>query len=233
MPNTADIALPPEFVEKMRKLHDSMFPAAFEFDTKIYDNVAKFAHAVIQADREAGRAGRATQDVFVELRALTEALLTRSDDDYLRRQIDSAVEVMAERGCTPPVPWPDKDFGIAVWGRAGDAGGVWVPGKLIRFLEGAAPLNGTWFGDALPDTVGRYWWRKLLRAAAPQPPRVDKSAEAAMVPIGWQFRFVFPGHASNWRSVLELPMSEMRDGDGFKYERRFVYAPLAAAGEQP
>lgn len=121
IPNTAPTeALPPEFVEKMRQLHNSMFPAAFEFDTGIYDNVAKFAHAVIQQDR-AIRAGDAPRDVFAELRALTEALLTRADADYLGRQIDAAVKAMAERRCLPPVPWPDEDFGIAVWGRTGDA----------------------------------------------------------------------------------------------------------------
>lgn len=182
------------------------------------DQVFAYARAAIAADRTI-RAGDAPRDVFAELRALTEALLTRADADYLRRCVDAAVKAMAERRCLPPVPWPDEDFGIAVWGRAGDSGprpinwpyiarreeyteaevmsyaretlasnragnaaaadGVWVPRELIAFLEGAAPLNGTWFSDVLPDTVGRYWWRKLLRAAASQPPRVDKSAEAA------------------------------------------------------
>lgn len=44
-------------------------------------------------------------------------------------------------------------------------------------------------------------------------------------PIGWQFRFVFPTHKSNWKSVLELPIQDMKEGDGFRYETRPVYAP--------
>jgi hypothetical protein len=60
-------------------------------------------------------------DAFPALRAPTEALLTRADADYLRRQVDAAVVVMASRGCLPPAPWPDEDFGIAVWGRARQA----------------------------------------------------------------------------------------------------------------
>lgn len=52
-------------------------------------------------------------------------------------------------------------------------------------------------------------------------------------PIGWQFRFKFPTHVSNWRSVLALPMSDMKSGDGFEYETRYVYvlADLAAQAD--
>jgi hypothetical protein len=74
------------------------------------------------------------QDVFVELRALTEALLTRADADYLRRQVDAAIEVMAERGYSPPTPWPDEDFGVAVWGRSRAAS---EPGEVARLAEEA------------------------------------------------------------------------------------------------
>lgn len=59
-----------------------------------------------------------TQAEFNALRALTEALLTHADADYLRRQIDTAVKVMADHGCSPPVPWTDESFGLVVWGVA-------------------------------------------------------------------------------------------------------------------
>lgn len=63
-----------------------------------------------------GAAPQATDGAFAALRALTEAVLTRADNDYLRRQLDAAVKVMAARGCESPVPWPDTDFGVANWG---------------------------------------------------------------------------------------------------------------------
>jgi hypothetical protein len=49
-------------------------------------------------------------DAFPALHALTEAVLTRADNDYMARRIDEAVQVMASRGWTPPVPWPDPEF---------------------------------------------------------------------------------------------------------------------------
>jgi hypothetical protein len=52
-----------------------------------------------------------------------------------------------------------------------------------------------------------------------------QSEPQAVEPIGWQFRHVFPTHASEWHSVLALPMNEMRGRDGCRYETRLVYAP--------
>lgn len=45
---------------------------------------------------------------FAALRALTEALLTGADPDYLHRQIDTAVKVMRMHGVETPVPWPPR-----------------------------------------------------------------------------------------------------------------------------
>ncbi len=34
--------------------------------------------------------------------------------------------------------------------------------ELIRFLQGAGPLDGVWFGDPHPTEKGAFWWRKRL-----------------------------------------------------------------------
>ena len=39
--------------------------------------------------------------------------------------------------------------------------------EVIEFLFGKAPLDGVWFGDPHPTEKGAFWWRKHLRAAAP------------------------------------------------------------------
>lgn len=49
---------------------------------------------------------RAAPDAYPALQALTEAILTKADADYMARQLDSAVAVMATRGWSTPVPWP-------------------------------------------------------------------------------------------------------------------------------
>lgn len=67
--------------------------------------------------------------------------------------------------------------------------------------------------------------KQALQAASPE---VNVEARGLQA-IGWQFRFKFPTHTSNWKSVLELPMSEIKAGDGFKYETRYVYARTAQA----
>ncbi|SEL13745.1 hypothetical protein SAMN05216359_105335 [Roseateles sp. YR242] len=46
------------------------------------------------------------QDAFPALQTLTEAILTRADADYMRRQLDEAVRIMGTRGWSPPVPYP-------------------------------------------------------------------------------------------------------------------------------
>jgi hypothetical protein len=93
----------------------------------------------------------ALQDAFPALRALTEALLTRADNDYLRRQVDAAVRVMAAHGCEPPTPWPDEGFGIAVWGHAlnATAQGMWQPIETApktghTLLLGYSNSHGHW-----------------------------------------------------------------------------------------
>ena len=52
--------------------------------------------------------------------------------------------------------------------KAGDS--VVVPADLIRFLDGAGPLQGYWFGEKRAFERGAFWWRKYLPklAAAPK-----------------------------------------------------------------
>jgi hypothetical protein len=46
-----------------------------------------------------------------------------------------------------------------------------VPVEMLEFLDGAAPLDGVWFGDPNPKIDGgEYWWRSVLRAAIAAPP---------------------------------------------------------------
>lgn len=92
-------------------------------------------------------------DAFPALRALTEALLTRADPDYLRRQIDAAVKVMAARGCEPPTPWPDPiEVALsdeAIWRNdrimeANAVAGLGLPmpvlGRLVRAVAASIAL---------------------------------------------------------------------------------------------
>lgn len=44
--------------------------------------------------------------------------------------------------------------------------GYRISEEMLRFLHGAGPLEGVWFGDYLPGTRGRYWWRKRLPEVA-------------------------------------------------------------------
>ena len=37
--------------------------------------------------------------------------------------------------------------------------------EFIKFLHGAVPWNGTWFGEYAPGEKGAYWWRKHLDEA--------------------------------------------------------------------
>ena len=37
--------------------------------------------------------------------------------------------------------------------------------EFIKFLHGAVPWNGTWFGEYAPGERGAYWWRKHLDEA--------------------------------------------------------------------
>jgi hypothetical protein len=62
-------------------------------------------------------------ETFEALRALTEALLTRASNAALRHWLNMAVGIMADRDCSPPVPWPDESFGVAVWNAKGAAHG--------------------------------------------------------------------------------------------------------------
>lgn len=59
---------------------------------------------------EAFQAGTASRDAEIAelveaLRYLAEAILTKADADYTRRQMDEAVRVMELHGITMPVPY--------------------------------------------------------------------------------------------------------------------------------
>lgn len=45
---------------------------------------------------------------------------------------------------------------------------VLVRKDVVDFLQGAAPLDGVWFGDS-PEGKPHYWWRRYLdRKPAPR-----------------------------------------------------------------
>ena len=52
---------------------------------------------------------------------------------------------------------------------------------LIAFLQGAAPLDGVWFGERHPTEKGAFWWRKRLAALASQ--QAVKGE-----PVAWMYR---------------------------------------------
>ena len=51
------------------------------------------------------KAERQRDELVAALRYLVEAILTRADADYMKRQMDEAVRVLALYGITPPVPY--------------------------------------------------------------------------------------------------------------------------------
>ena len=56
--------------------------------------------------------------------------------------------------------------------------------EFIKFLHGAVPWNGTWFGEYAPGEKGAYWWRKHLDeaiAALIAAPAAPQQAE----PVAW------------------------------------------------
>ena len=100
--------------------------------------------------------------------------------------------------------------------------------EFIKFLHGAVPWNGTWFGEYAPGEKGAYWWRKhldeaiaALIAAPAAPQQVEPVAQ-----IGWadEFGNLFPmgawkptqrthhdSHKAAWRPVfLHPPADEVR-----------------------
>ena len=62
--------------------------------------------------------------------------------------------------------------------------------EFIKFLHGAVPWNGTWFGEYAPGEKGAYWWRKHLDEAiaaliaAPAAPQQAEPVE--IVPRVWR-----------------------------------------------
>ena len=101
--------------------------------------------------------------------------------------------------------------------------------EFIKFLHGAVPWNGTWFGEYAPGEKGAYWWRKhldeaitALVAAPAAPQQVEPVAQ-----IGWadEFGNLFPmgawkpaqrthhdAHKTAWRPVfLHPPAAEVQE----------------------
>ena len=100
--------------------------------------------------------------------------------------------------------------------------------EFIKFLHGAVPWNGTWFGEYAPGERGAYWWRKHLDEAiaaliaAPAAPQQAEPVEQ----IGWadEFGNIFPlgawkpaqrtyhdSHKTAWRPVfLHPPAAEVQ-----------------------
>ncbi len=100
--------------------------------------------------------------------------------------------------------------------------------EFIKFLHGAVPWNGTWFGEYAPGERGAYWWRKHLDEAiaaliaAPAAPQQAEPVEQ----IGWadEFGNLFQmgawkpaqrthhdSHKTAWRAVyLHAPAAEVQ-----------------------
>jgi len=94
--------------------------------------------------------------------------------------------------------------------------------EFIKFLHGAVPWNGTWFGEYAPGERGAYWWRKHLDeaiAALIAAPAAPQQAEP-VAQIGWadEFGNLFPmaawkpaqrthhdAHKTAWRPVFLHP----------------------------
>ncbi len=100
--------------------------------------------------------------------------------------------------------------------------------EFIKFLHGAVPWNGTWFGEYAPGEKGAYWWRKHLDeaiAALIAAPAAPQQAEP-VAQIGWadEFGNLFPmaawkpaqrthhdAHKTAWRPVfLHPPAAEVQ-----------------------
>ena len=100
--------------------------------------------------------------------------------------------------------------------------------EFIKFLHGAVPWNGTWFGECAPGERGAYWWRKHLDeaiAALIAAPAAPQQAEP-VAQIGWSDEFgnLFPmaawkpaqrthhdAHKTAWRPVfLHPPAAEVQ-----------------------
>ncbi|OZI74543.1 hypothetical protein [Bordetella genomosp. 12] len=45
---------------------------------------------------------------------------------------------------------------------------------VFAFLLGEGPLHGVYFGERAPGAVGKWWWRKYLRAALSAQPGAQK-----------------------------------------------------------
>lgn len=98
-----------------------------------------------------------------------------------------------------------------------DSDMVLVPRELIEFLDGAAPLDGAWFGDDNPSgRIGRYWWRKNLKACAAAPVTSQADPEISTSTIAEQFLHgasqAVPGCIGN------DPFCPCSDGDTCHYE---------------
>ncbi len=100
--------------------------------------------------------------------------------------------------------------------------------EFIKFLHGAVPWNGTWFGEYAPGERGAYWWRKHLDeaiAALIAAPAAPQQAEP-VAQIGWadEFGNLCPmaawkpaqrthhdAHKTAWRPVfLHPPAAEVQ-----------------------
>ena len=69
--------------------------------------------------------------------------------------------------------------------------------EFIKFLHGAVPWNGTWFGEYAPGEKGAHWWRKHLDeaiAALIAAPAAPQQAE----PVGY---FVNDESDDQWHQV--------------------------------
>ena len=103
--------------------------------------------------------------------------------------------------------------------------------EFIKFLHGAVPWNGTWFGEYAPGERGAYWWRKHLDeaiAALIAAPAAPQQAEP-VAQIGWSDEFgnLFPmaawkpaqrthhdSHKTAWRPVfLHPPAAEVQQAE--------------------
>jgi len=57
---------------------------------------------------------------------------------------------------------------------------VMVPRKVVAFLRGEAPLDGSWFGDTFSGQ-GAYWWRKYLWDEVATPPSPSPDMDKDMI----------------------------------------------------
>ena len=66
----------------------------------------------------------------------------------------------------------------AGWGSAQQPEPVAVRPDVLAFLQGAAPLDGVWFGEKPDGERGQFWWRKYL---PPAPQQAEPVAESYAV----------------------------------------------------